>query len=296
MAISSTRLKMPEPFNDRRFDALVGELYPLATQAARIIAYLADAPAAIGSSDRDLSSRLGDVSAEHVAIVRRSLLENGFARRSSFATRLVAPASVLAALAENLRGVAAYLRVHKDRDEVQLVLTEPGLKSAFRRAIDDTQSLPPVVFQTRDAFFNLARGAKQELVILSPFLDPQGTELMVELFSLCRPEVRRILIARPLTEPQCGNAFNPRAADFRRLNVSVIEYALPSLLPSGRETFHAKVVLADDSEFYVGSSNFMGSALERSFECGVFVHGETAKQMRSVLLAIRSIGRTVISY
>lgn len=51
----------------------------------------------------------------------------------------------------------------------------------------------------------------------------------------------------------------------------MIEYALPSSLPSGRETFHAKVVLADDSEFYVGSSNFMGSALERSFECGVFV-------------------------
>lgn len=287
---------MPEPVNDRRFDALVGELYPLATQAARIVAYLADTPAAIGSSDRDLSSRLGDVSAEHVAIVRRSLIENGCAARSSFATRLVAPAFVLAALADNLRGVAAYLRVHKDRDAVRLVLTEPGLKSALRRAIDDAQALPPVVFQTSDAFFNLARGAKHELVILSPFMDPQGAELLVELFSLCRPEVRRVLICRPLSEPQCGNAFNPRAADFRRLNVSVIEYALPSSLPSGRETFHAKVVLADDSEFYVGSSNFMGSALERSFECGVFVRGETAKQMRSVLLAVQSVGKPICNY
>jgi hypothetical protein len=287
---------MPEPVNDRRFDALVGELYPLATQAARIVAYLADIPAAIDSSDRDLSSRLGDVSAEHVAIVRRSLIENGLAARSSFASRLVAPASVLTALADCLRGVAAYLRVHKDRDAVRLVLTEPGLKSALRRAIDDAQALPPVVFQTSDAFFNLARGAKQELVILSPFMDPQGAELMVELFSLCSPEVRRVLISRPLAEPQCGNAFKPRAADFRRLNVSVIEYALPSSLPSGRETFHAKVVLADDSEFYVGSSNFMGSALERSFECGVFVRGETAKQMRSVLLAVQSVGKPIRNY
>jgi phosphatidylserine/phosphatidylglycerophosphate/cardiolipin synthase-like enzyme len=287
---------MPEPVNDRRFDALVGELYPLATQAARIVAYLADTPTAIGSSDRDLSSRLGDVSAEHVAIVRRSLIENGCAARSSFATRLVAPASLLAALADNLRGVSAYLRVHKDRDAVRLVLTEPGIKSALRRAIDDAQVLPPVVFQTSDAFFNLARGAKQELVILSPFMDPQGAELLVELFSLCRPEVRRVLISRPLAEPQCGNAFNPRAADFRRLNVSVIEYALPSSLPSGRETFHAKVVLADDSEFYVGSSNFMGSALERSFECGVFVRGETAKQMRAVLVAVQSVGKLIPNY
>ena len=91
-------------------------------------------------------------------------------------------------------------------------------------------------------------------------------------------------------------SFNPRAADFRRLNVSVIEYALPSSLPSGRETFHAKVVLADDSEFYVGSSNFMGSALDRSFECGVFVRGETAKQMRSVLIAVQSVGKPVRNY
>jgi phosphatidylserine/phosphatidylglycerophosphate/cardiolipin synthase-like enzyme len=287
---------MPEPVNDRLFDALVGELYPLATQAARIVAHLANTPVGMDSSDRELSSRLGDVSAEHVAIVRRSLIENGLAVRSSFATRLVASASVLTALADNLRGIAAYLRVHKDRDAVRLVLTEPGLKSALRRAIDDAQALPPVVFQTSDAFFNLARGAKQELVILSPFMDPQGAELMVELFSLCRPEVRRVLISRPLAEPQCGNAFNPRAADFRRLNVSVIEYALPSSLPSGRETFHAKVVLADDSEFYVGSSNFMGSALERSFECGVFVRGETAKQMRSVLLAVQSVGKPIRNY
>ena len=74
------------------------------------------------------------------------------------------------------------------------------------------------------------------------------------------------------------------------------EYALPSLLPSGRETFHAKVVLADVSSFYVGSSNFMGSALDRSFECGVIVRGETARQLRYVLAALQSIARPVQEY
>ena len=59
---------------------------------------------------------------------------------------------------------------------------------------------------------------------------------------------------RPLSEPECGEAFRRRAPDFKRLALSVYEYALPSLLPSGRETFHAKVVLADASAFYVGSS------------------------------------------
>ncbi len=68
------------------------------------------------------------------------------------------------------------------------------------------------------------------------------------------------------------------------------------LLPSRRETFHAKVVLADASSFYVGSSNFMGSALDRSFECGVIVHGETARQLRYVLAALQSVAKSIPNY
>jgi hypothetical protein len=81
---------------------------------------------------------------------------------------------------------------------------------------------------------------------------------LAEAFALCSEGVRRSLICRPLNEPECGDAFRRRAADFRRLS-AIYEYGLPSLLPSGRETFHAKVVLGDASAFYVGSSNFMGS-------------------------------------
>jgi phosphatidylserine/phosphatidylglycerophosphate/cardiolipin synthase-like enzyme len=104
------------------------------------------------------------------------------------------------------------------------------------------------------------------------------------------------LICRPLNEPECGNAFRRRATDFKALGVSVYEYALPSMLPSGRETFHAKLVLADASSFYVGSSNFMGSALDRSLECGVIVSGEAARQLRSVLIALQSVARAVPNY
>jgi phosphatidylserine/phosphatidylglycerophosphate/cardiolipin synthase-like enzyme len=286
---------MQEPRNDSRRDALVRDLFPLAAQAARIIEHLADFPEEIGRTDLDLASRVGGVSAEHVAIVRRSLLTAGIAVQSNFETRWVSPTRDLKSLSQNFLGVASYLRVHRDRDSVQLVLTEPGQKSALRRAIDDSRALSPVVFQTSDAFFSLAREAKEELTVLSPFLDQQGTDFLVELFALCSEAVRRSLICRPLNEPECGYAFRRRAADFRRLRVSIYEYALPSLLPSGRETFHAKVVLADASSFYVGSSNFMGSALDRSFECGVIVHGETARQLRYVLAALQSVAR-LISY
>jgi phosphatidylserine/phosphatidylglycerophosphate/cardiolipin synthase-like enzyme len=287
---------MQEPSNDSRRDALVGELFPLAGQAARIIGYLADFPEGISRSDRELASLIGGVSSEHVAIVRRSLLASGMAVRANFDTQWVSSTDVLKSLAQNLLGVAAYLHVHRDRDSVQLVLTEPGQKSALRRAIGDSRALSPIVFQTSDAFFSLARAAREELTVLSPFLDQQGADFLVELFSLCSEGVRRSLICRPLSEPECGDAFRRCAGDFRRLGLSVYEYALPSLLPSGRETFHAKVVLADASSFYVGSSNFMGSALDRSFECGVIVCGETARQLRYVLAALQSIARSVPNY
>src|SRR6266536_727955 len=287
---------MQDPSSDPLVDAVIGELHPLAAQAARIVAYLADGPEGIGRSDPDLAARVGGVSAEHVAMVRRSLLSAGLAVRTNFETRWVCPSDVLTGLAQNLLGVASYLRVHRDRYTVQLVLTEPGQRSALRRAIDDSRALSPVVFQTSDVFFSLARAAREELTVLSPFLDQQGADFLVELFSLCSQGVRRNLICRPLNEPECGNAFQSRAADLKRLGLSVYEYALPSLLPSGRETFHAKVVLADTSSFYVGSSNFMGSALDRSFECGVFVSGDSARQLRYVLTALQSIARPVVNY
>src|SRR5271154_6077407 len=102
---------MQEPSNDSCRDPLVGELFPLAAQAARIVAYLADFPEGIGRTDLDLASRVGGVSAEHVAVVRRSLLAAGVAVRANFETRWVSSTEVLKSVAQNLLGVASYLRV-----------------------------------------------------------------------------------------------------------------------------------------------------------------------------------------
>ena len=210
--------------------------------------------------------------------------------------RWLSSTAELTGLADNLFGVASYLRLHRDRDSVELVLTEPGQKSALRRAIDESSALSPHAFQTSDAFLSLARAAKEELTVLSPFLDGQGADFLIELFGFCSPNVRRVLICRSLNEPECGYAFRRRSGDFKRMGVLLYEYVLPSMLPSGRETFHAKVVLADANAFYVGSSNFMGSALDRSFECGVIVRGEAARQLRCVLAALQSVARPIANY
>jgi hypothetical protein len=269
--------------------ALVEALYPIAEQASRIFAYFAAHPASLSDSDSELAGRIGLVSDEQVAIVRRSLVETGHAKQAGFSTPLVASVGMLERAAVNLEGIAMYQRIHKDRDAIRLVITEPGENSALRTEITRRHAIPPSVFQTTDALINLARGAKREFIVLVPFIDDEGAEFLLRLFSLCVDTVHRCLICRPLSESHCGPAFHRRSKAFASLGVYVYEYALPSALPSGRETFHAKVVLADESAFYVGSSNLMGSALERSLECGVIVHGESARHLYNVIDSVRTV-------
>jgi phospholipase D-like protein len=284
---------MPGPASETLSSALTRSLCPMARQASRILAFVAGDPASFANSDSELAARIGLVSAEHVAVVRRAMIEAGVARSSGFAATLNASPQQLERLSASFEGIASYLEIHQDDDAVRLVITEPGEKSALRNEISRRHAIPPSVFQTSDAFLNLARTAKRELIVLVPFLDDQGAEFLVTLFSVCAEDVRRYLICRPLTETHCGPAFRRRSAAFSQLGVCVYEYALPSTLPSGRETFHAKVVLADDRAFYVGSSNLMGSALERSLECGVVVWGKSALDLYNVLDALRSISRPV---
>lgn len=267
------------------------ELYPIAEQASRIIEHIARTPTAVSQTDAAFGAIVGRVSTQQVATVKRVLVQLGYLEEQGFLHKSVVSSDSLMRLAARLEGVADYLRQHRDRDTVRLIITEPGEHSALRAEIDRKSALPPMLFQTTDALISLARAAKRELTVLMPFMDDQGANFLVELFDMVQPAVHCILICRPLHEPQCGTAFARRRADFARLRVDVYEYALPSPLPSGRETFHAKMVLADDVSCYIGSSNLMGSALDRSLECGVLVTGKTAEYCFRLLDAIRNVAR-----
>jgi phosphatidylserine/phosphatidylglycerophosphate/cardiolipin synthase-like enzyme len=279
---------MPAQQIDQIAAELLADLHSFAEQAARILQHLSQMPASIARSDTELAALIGGVSAQQVALVKRSLLQTRLAVENGLALRITAHSGQLSRFAEHLEGVSIYLKNHKDADVVRVVVTEPGNNSALRRELN-SRGLPPRLFQTRDAFLNLAHGSQHVLTVLAPFLDDAGCEFLIDLYSACRPGVAKELICRPLNEPHCGDAFRARATDFKRLAVAVYEYALPSQLPSGRETFHAKIVLVDDAAYYVGSSNFMASALDRALECGVIVHGDSAHEIRNVVEALKAI-------
>ena len=269
------------------------ELYPIAEQASRIIDYIAQRTDTVVESDAILAARVGRVSAEQVATAKRVLVDMGYLEEQGFSHRVAVSSDCIARFSVQLEGVAHYLKHHKDRDTVRLSITEPGRSSALRAEIDRRSALPPLLFQTTDALINLARSAQRELIVLIPFMDDEGADFLVELFRMSKPIVQRVLILRPVNEEACGPAFWKRRLDFLHLAVAVYEYARPSRLPSGRETFHAKIVLADDVSCYIGSSNLMGAALERSLECGVLVTGKTAEYCAKLLDAVRAVSNAV---
>lgn len=98
---------MPPLPDDLQNKKVLGTLYPLAAQAARILNYLADFPDAVSTPDPELAAHVGFVSAQHVAIVRRVLAETGLAEWIGFTTRLETTGKMLSRLGANLEGVAA---------------------------------------------------------------------------------------------------------------------------------------------------------------------------------------------
>jgi predicted exporter len=156
---------MPAKEHDAAAAKLLADLHPFAEQAARILSYLSNVPEAISSSDQELAARIGHVSAQHVSLVMRALVEAGLAAQNRFTAQLSTSPETLARFAYNLQGISIYLRSHRDADAVRLVLTEPGDHSALRSEIN-RRGLPPRLFQTRDAFLNLAHNATSGFTVL----------------------------------------------------------------------------------------------------------------------------------
>ncbi|MHB8744072.1 MAG: phospholipase D-like domain-containing protein, partial [Sulfuricaulis sp.] len=66
----------------------------------------------------------------------------------------------------------------------------------------------------------------------------------------------------------------------------VFNYSISRAGASGRETFHAKVVLCDEDSAYVGSSNLTAASLDHSMELGVALTGRAAAQVAIVMEAV----------
>jgi len=80
----------------------------------------------------------------------------------------------------------------------------------------------------------------------------------------------------------------------KRESVAVYNYSIARLDTSGRETFHAKVILCDRNAAYVGSSNLNTASLEHSMEMGVLLRGRAAADVAVVLDAVLAASRRIL--
>jgi len=195
-------------------------------------------------------------------------------------------------LAFALKAIEHYLlSVHKDATIARIVLTKPSRPSMLEQKLSEcgwkTSELEP----TDRAFHRMVRSAQRRVVVMTPFFDVRGASWLQDLFSLVQPGVKRVLVLRSLEDPTRKDypiGYDSIAPWLKVEAIHVYNYSIPRVEDSGRETFHAKVVLCDRDAAYLGSSNMTAASLEHSMEMGVALQGRAAADVAVVLDAVVS--------
>lgn len=197
-------------------------------------------------------------------------------------------------LAELLRGAEHYRRLRLDTQSVELTVTMPMPPSSLEPQLGSSPGRPGGYLPTSEAFLRVALAARHRLVVLTPFLDGRGFGWLKTIVEAARPDVEKVVVLRDADRYVVDLGVH-HAAWLRTTGVSVRDYHLPIAFDLGRplaiETFHAKILIADDSLAYVGSANMLGSGDGTSLEAGVLIDGRAAAQVARLVEAILRIAR-----
>ena len=196
-------------------------------------------------------------------------------------------------LAIQLAGAINSQRAHKDRDEVQVVLTLPEEPSRLCEALPEQGPYCAKLGATDSVFAQIAREARFRLVIVTPFIDRVGAEWIANMFRLTDGKpMERILILRDYYTAK--TSLSGIAVELDRLGVRIFDYYIRH---EGRrlpyETFHAKFVLGDDTEAYIGSANMLASSLEVSLEVGVLVKGQSILDIKRLVDSMLAVAPSI---
>lgn len=132
----------------------------------------------------------------------------------------------------------------------------------------------------------------RSFVVMTPFLDDAGAKFLLRLFSAVKRGVEKKLILRFLSQGKdyykYPSGFHSVQGDLRDLGVEIYDYAVKRKQGDWLETFHAKIILADNRKAYVGSSNFNQFSLENSMEMGIMVSGEPVRLIANIMHSVLS--------
>ena len=179
--------------------------------------------------------------------------------------------------------------VHKDETEVGVVLTRPERSLGLARQLIEAGWRAANADETDNSFRSLAQRASTRITVMMPFLDEHGATWLGELLAEVPATVEIVLILRSLEDPRRSDyprGFRVLQEWLRQRRAKVFNYSIPRGEVFGRETFHAKVILADSELAYVGSANMTVASLEYSMEMGVVLKGRAAREISLVVDAV----------
>ena len=194
-------------------------------------------------------------------------------------------------LAPLLRGAFLYRsRVHQDDDVVDVVLTKPPAPSQVTLQLEGMLSGTWGFRDTKELLPAIADSAKASLIVMTPFLDEIGADIVLNLFENTAA-ADKCLVLRTTRAGEPPEGLLRVQAALAQLGVQVLNFKLDRFGATGTETFHAKVILADDRAAYVGSSNMNQWSFHYSLELGLFVQGKAASRIAAVMRAIRAVAQ-----
>jgi hypothetical protein len=182
-----------------------------------------------------------------------------------------------------LQGVAATRASMARAETSHAVITMPRAPSALAEALPTTGMAHASLLTTAEGMARVAVAARERLTVMTPFLNLDGLQFAAELFAQTIAKERKLILRRGTKTLQAlaeGQNF------LAGLGVQLLDYNLPC--HGGYETFHAKIVLADEHHAYVGSANMLSYA-RGSVELGIVVRGRPARMIGSVVRAIEAI-------
>jgi phosphatidylserine/phosphatidylglycerophosphate/cardiolipin synthase-like enzyme len=185
-------------------------------------------------------------------------------------------------------------RVQRNDTDVKLVTTTPERALALDRELASAGWQMPRTEDTDESMVDLFAGATRRIIVMTPFLDLRGGQILKSLLERSKPEIEISVILRNLDRPgrqdyPAGYALLQEFLSKRQARI--FDYTLQHELGASVETFHAKLVLADDRKAYVGSANMTGASFELSVELGVLLTGKAARQLSHLAEAIMRCAR-----
>jgi len=192
-------------------------------------------------------------------------------------------------LAPLLTGVQLYKSdIHMDDDIVDVVLSKPPDPSLMSVQLENMLKGSWGLLDTRELLPSIAELSQNCFTVMSPFMDEMGAAIVVNLFERTLAS-EKYLVLRLGSDGKPPSGLASVRNDLNLLGVEVLNFRIDKTDSPGNETFHAKVVLADNSAAYVGSSNMHKWSFDYSLELGLYVRGKAASRISDVLTAVRAV-------